>query len=549
MPLPDLLAPPPPIPSLTPFWWAALAVGCFVAATLLLDGGQPHLWLGLVVLVAQASHRTWRPLRPGPAATVRVPILVDAAITTAVVVGTGAWASPFTFSLVPSVLQAGFIRGARHAVRLSAVITVIVSASHLLDSDDVWVTWRDIAAWTSVLCVIALLSGYAREVSAVSARQQTIALDRLSQLVEANALLSSLHRVAQTLPASLDLEEVIDSTITRLRDLVPCDSVTLLLYDAPTRAWVPARRRGEALLERIPTTRLPPPMRRAAGSRRVLNVPNLAMAGPGSKPGAASGIYAALRAREHVVGLLAVEADEAARFTTRDAEVMAGIIEPFGTALDNARLFAQLRSMGADEERSRIARELHDQIGQALASVTFELDRAVRASDRGDDVRPMLDELRTQVRGTVREVREALFDLRSDVSSSQDLVATLEAFLRRVEKRSGLQVAFEHRVTQRLPLRLERELWRIAQEAVRNVERHAGASRLRVRLRVSAGRATMEIVDNGKGFQLGDGRLDSYGLLGMHERASGIGAALEFDSAVGRGTTVRVSLAPEGGTP
>lgn len=85
-------------------------------------------------------------------------------------------------------------------------------------------------------------------------------------------------------------------------------------------------------------------------------------------------------------------------------------------------------------------------------------------------------------------------------------------------------------------------MWRIAQEAIVNVERHAGASRLDVVFRSDGTRAVLEVRDDGRGFALGAGRSDSYGMLGLRERASAIGARLDIDSAVGRGTVVRCRL-------
>ncbi len=97
----------------------------------------------------------------------------------------------------------------------------------------------------------------------------------------------------------------------------------------------------------------------------------------------------------------------------------------------------------------------------------------------------------------------------------------------------------------RLPLLQERELWRVAQEAVANVERHAQATAVRIVWRCDGQRALIEVTDNGVGFEAGRaGRLDSYGMLGMRERASSIGATLEILSAPGRGTRVRCVLDP-----
>ena len=287
--------------------------------------------------------------------------------------------------------------------------------------------------------------------------------------------------MAQTLPASLDLDDVLDSTMTRLRDLIDYDSVTVLLYEESDRSWVPVRRKGNRLQETLDTESLPPPLQRAMEARGAVSVPDLDAGGEvGLAPSTRAGLYSALRARGALIGLIAVEATVPRRFTPKEVELLNGLVEPLGIAIDNARWFARLRSIGADEERSRIARDLHDQIGQSLAYLGFELDRAVRAVDRGGEVRPLLDGLRTEVRGVVKEVRETLYDLRADVSEGQDVGTTIQLFLDRVQERTGLDVRLDRDETGRLPLLQERELWRIAKEAVINVERHAKASTLTI---------------------------------------------------------------------
>jgi signal transduction histidine kinase len=225
-----------------------------------------------------------------------------------------------------------------------------------------------------------------------------------------------------------------------------------------------------------------------------------------------------------------------------------GIVEPLGVAIDNARWFSRLRSIGADEERSRIARDIHDQIGQSLAFLGFELDRAVKEMRRSR-FQPIVVDLRDQVRAVVKEVRETLYDLRTDVTDAQDLGATMELFCERLRERSGLETELHREEVARLPLLQERELWRIAKEAMTNVERHARATRLTVHWTCDGRRAELIVADDGVGFSRRAGREDSYGMVGMRERATTIGARLDIRSTPGKGTTVRVVLTPQDGGP
>jgi signal transduction histidine kinase len=259
-----------------------------------------------------------------------------------------------------------------------------------------------------------------------------------------------------------------------------------------------------------------------------------------------SGIYAVLRTRGASVGLLSLEHSDNGHFTARDAELLEGVAEPAALAIDNARWFARLRTIGAEEERTRIARDLHDRIGQSLAYLAFELDRIVKTDGKGEPVGPALERLRSDIRDVIREVRDTLYDLRTDVSDEQDMAKVLELYLQRVQDRSGFEINFRRSVTGRLPLVQERELFRIAQEALANVEKHAHASQVTISWQCDGSEATLEVADDGRGFPIGTaGRLDSYGILGMRERASSIGARIDVDSSPGIGTRVRCRLGPE----
>ena len=213
------------------------------------------------------------------------------------------------------------------------------------------------------------------------------------------------------------------------------------------------------------------------------HLPNLSTeSGGGLSSRAGSGIYTVLAARGSIIGLLAIEHGDFDHFTVRDLELLEGFVEPAALALDNARWFARLRTVGADEERTRIARDLHDRIGQSLAYLAFELDRIVDRDEAGRARhRPRSHQLRDDVRGVIREVRDTLYDLRTDVSEEQGLADMLEQF---VAPRHGAQPTLKIQVEAdrdaRLPMLQEREMWRIAQEALTNVERHSGATAVRV---------------------------------------------------------------------
>jgi signal transduction histidine kinase len=270
--------------------------------------------------------------------------------------------------------------------------------------------------------------------------------------------------------------------------------------------------------------------------------------GEGMALEAKSGIYVPLWARSSLVGLLVVEkVSSGAAFSDKEATLVGEVGRHAALALDNARLFHRLRSMGAEEERARIARELHDRVGQSLAHVALCLDRlaADQAEDRyqrGAATRE-LQQLATDLRRANGEIRMKLSDLRTDLTEKGDVSEVLRAALGRVERRSGLRTDLVTKVSGRLHPSREAEVGRIALEAIHNAERHAAASCLLVRWACDGESACLEVSDDGRGIPVGAPlRPDAYGIVGMRERAEAINACLTIDSQPGRGTTLALSL-------
>lgn len=494
------------------------------------------------VLLGYSLWRGFVPLRihRGSIASV-IALLAELLLALLVIVVTGQGNSPYVFSAVPPIAAAGFGLGFAPALRMAVGAIVAVGAPTELAADGGG--GRVTVGWASELVLVALVTGYARRLFTEAEARTGLVMEELGRLTEANSLLSGLHRVAQALPASLDLSETVLSTVSKVRDLVSPDVVAVLLRDESARSWDVAAVEGVRLSPRIDDAALAPPLRRAAYTRHTVLVEDLGSAdGPGLGFRSNSGVYSPLVARGVLVGLLAVESSEGERLDARSVELVDGIAPQAAMAVDNAHWFARLRTMGADEERSRIARDLHDRVGSSLAYLGFELDRIARNTvDPGID--EQLKALRQDVRRVVGEVRDALYDLRTDVSERTDLIATLTEFVDRVGRRSDANVTFSHRASARLPLLQEREMWRIAQEAITNAERHARAAVINVRWECERGRALLMVRDDGAGLSTSSKvRLDSYGMLGMRERADAIGARLDISSEEGRGTTVRCTL-------
>ena len=542
--------------------WGILALSAFVAAVRGPLTESVVVWAG--VLVAHAAWRGRHPVEGDDASGRRdgaghglsskaaaetsssilpLAIMVELFLTVLAVDSTGYWDSPFAFCLLAVVVAAGLARGFGLGLRVAGVAIVAVAIPAHLALGDYGIESLGVSGqWGIELVLVAILAGYARRLFGEAEQRHSQALDRVSQLAEANDLLVSLHRVAQSLPASLNLDQVAASTIERLRSLIDCDVTALLLRDDVTGRWVVAASEGAVASRPLADDTLPTPLRAATSSSVASLVVSLAP-GEGFGPTlvSRSGLYAPLRARGALVGLVALEHHEAGRYGRRELQLLDGFIDSAALAIDNARWFGRLRGMGADEERTRIARDMHDRIGQSLAYVAFELDRLTGQAE--EPFKSSLHGLRTEVRGALGEVRDTLSDLRAEVSDQHGLVDTLESYLERVAARCDVVVDFRHESTARLPLAQERELWRIAQEAITNVERHAQATHLRVRWRCDGRSAQLTVADDGRGFAVGaPRRSDSFGLTGMQERAGAISATLLVESEPYVGTLVECNV-------
>ncbi len=528
--------------------WGSLTVGLVLAV--ITPGPMRYSLACGIVLLGYAGWRTFRRPREGrrrsetdQASVVESSVswallLVELGLVLVIVVTSGLWGSPYVFCLVTPMIGIGFLGGFWASMRAAALAVVVVGGPAMFLAEP-FVAAKATGQWAVELILVAILAGYARRIFGEAEERHSQTLDRIDRMAEANDLLVSLHQIAQSLPASLNLGEVLASTASRLRSLVDCDVVVVLLRDDTTSRWNLVVGDGTRLAASLSDEELPGPLRDATQS----SVASLVLVlGEGQGVGVDllswSGLYAPLRARGRLVGLVALEHHEPGQYGRRELQLLDGFLDTAALAIDNARWFARLRTMGADEERVRIARDMHDRVGQSLASVAFGLDR-LSGKARGEPLESDLLRLRGEVRDVLGDVRATLSDLRTDVSDQQGLVDTMDSFLTRVRARSGLVVSFAHTETERLPLLQERELWRIAHEAVTNAEHHAAARTVGVHWHRDDTAAVLEVTDDGKGFAVDQrGRTDSYGLAGMRERADAIGARLDIVSGP-KGTTVR----------
>jgi len=208
-------------------------------------------------------------------------------------------------------------------------------------------------------------------------------------------------------------------------------------------------------------------------------------------------------------------------------------------------LLAEAQTQAAIEERQRLARELHDSITQSLYSLTLLAEAGRRFAGQGDlrQAQHHLRRLGETAQQALKEMRLLVYELRPLVLQKVGLAGALRQRLDAVERRAGVQTRLEVEGGLALPPLLEQELYRLAQEALNNALKHSGSPLTVVRLFSDGEYVQLEVEDEGIGVDLDTaGEQGGMGLMGMRERAERLGADLLIDSAIGRGTRVRVRV-------
>ena len=205
----------------------------------------------------------------------------------------------------------------------------------------------------------------------------------------------------------------------------------------------------------------------------------------------------------------------------------------------------QTEALAAAEERNRLARELHDSVAQTLYGLTLQSEAASRklAAGQLQTVEEQLAQIYQNARQTLQEIRLLIYELRPPILEKAGVAAALRSRLQAVEERSGLKTEITGEEISRLPLVTEMGLFRIAQEALNNTLKHAGASYVRVHFEQGSGNFVLEIQDDGQGFDPAEsGSRGGLGLQSMRERAEEMNGKLEIAATPGGGTSIRVEV-------
>jgi signal transduction histidine kinase len=362
----------------------------------------------------------------------------------------------------------------------------------------------------------------------------------------------SLNEIGNALASELELEPLLALVARRLRGLVDAQLVLIALPDASGALRIAAAEaegeRGYGVvgvgltLEGSKAGRV---LERGRSERidSVLEDPEVDQQAA-RRLGVHSGIYVPLLVKTKPIGVL-IAHDKSGpdpRFGDDDVRVAEALAARAAVAVDLSERVSRdsvRRVLEAQElERARLARELHDETGQALTSILLglkPLEQAV-STDAG---REAVASVRELVVSTLHDVRRLAVELRPSALDDFGLVPALERLVDGYREGAGLEVELEARLgEERLPASVETALYRIVQEALTNVVKHAGARRASIVLMRRDGTVTAVIEDDGRGFDPEATRDDALGLVGMRERLALVGGRLRIESGASGGTTL-----------
>jgi signal transduction histidine kinase len=250
-----------------------------------------------------------------------------------------------------------------------------------------------------------------------------------------------------------------------------------------------------------------------------------------------------LMLKERVLGMVVLVYQEPNFYTAHHAELALAIANQAAVAIENARLYEQAREVAALEERQRLARELHDSVSQALYGIALGARTARTLLDRdAGQVATPLDYVLSLAETALAEMRALIFELLPDALESEGLVAALGKQMAAVRARYGIAIEAALGAEPEVAVAVKEALYRIAQEALHNTVKHARANRVEVRLEAVAETLTLEISDDGSGFDPNRAFPGHLGLRTMQERATQAGGRLDLASAPGQGTRLRVMI-------
>ena len=394
------------------------------------------------------------------------------------------------------------------------------------------------------------------ELTQLLATQAAVAIEN-ARLYESSTRwlrqLESLNEIGTALASEIELEPLLGLVARRLRELVDARLVLIALPRGD--AMTVAAAEGEGTYGVVGTrlefggSKAGRVLQRGRSERvdSVLEDPEVDQQAA-RQLGVRSALYVPLIARGRAIGVVIAhdKSGSSPSFTDDDLRLTESLADRAAVAVDLSERVSRdalARVVQAQElERKRLARELHDETGQALTSILLGL-KPLEQSASTDEERTAVASLRELVVSTLQDVRRLAVELRPTALDDFGLATAVERLAGTFGEHTGMRVDFEAQLGEtRLPTEVETALYRIVQEALANIVKHADASHVSILLTRSGRSVAAVVEDDGRGFDGDATRDDVLGIVGMRERVGLVGGRLRVESTVGAGTTVAAEV-------
>jgi signal transduction histidine kinase len=365
--------------------------------------------------------------------------------------------------------------------------------------------------------------------------------------------LESLNEIGSALASQVELEPLLTIVAARLRELVRARLVLIALPDTADALRVAAAEGKGASAAigthlQLGTSKVGKVLERRQSERvdAVLDDPEVDQQ-VARALGVTTALYVPLIVHGHAVGVIAAHDKEGGdpRFGDEDVRLGESLAKRAAIAFDLSQRVsrdAMRRVVAAQElERRRLARELHDETGQALTSILLGL-KTLEQSVETEQSREAVAAVRELVVSTLRDVRRLAVELRPAALDDFGLAPALERLAETVRQDTSVEVEIEVGIGgDRLPADVETTMYRIVQEALTNISKHADATRVSILLARKKHAVVIVVEDDGGGFDPGD-KTTGLGLAGMRERVMLLGGQLRVETSPGRGTTIAAEV-------
>ncbi len=424
--------------------------------------------------------------------------------------------------------------------------------------------------WFRVVVVSALVLftviGYRQRVKGVEARSrelETQVVERTHEIDQRRQEIEALYRADEELYRHLQADDVLQALVDIAVDDLHADKSSVFVWDGNhehlimliSRGFSPDAidlvrfKPGEGIIGEVLATGNPAVVEDGAADYLPQKERSEAIEAAVAE-GVRSFMHIPIKVKDEVFGIFNVNYTKPHAFGADEQRLFTALAQRAALAIENAQVHEQSQELAVVEERSRLARDLHDAVTQTLfsASLLAEVLPEMWEGDQ-DEGRHLLQELRQLNRGALAEMRTLLLELRPGVLIEADLGDLLKQLAEAVAGRSGLEVVVQADEPCQLPDDVHVTFYRIAQEALNNVVKHAQANQATVQLRCRAldrmnggeqTRLELVIQDDGRGFNPDEVPYDRLGLNIIQERSHAIGASLSIDSQPGQGTRIAV---------